>query len=125
MIKNEQGKRYGRLLVLGRCERPTTYRAYWLCRCECGVEKPILGDHLRSGAIKACGAHGPKAEAWHAVARPNHGKRRPEPISTKALEISGGHGEGQFIRPHVYRTPRRIEMGPIVAAALAALEARS
>jgi len=42
------GQRFGRLLVLkranaefGDCGRPK-----WLCRCDCGVEKVVLGDDL-------------------------------------------------------------------------------
>ena len=33
-------------------------------------------------------------------------------------------GESAFIKPHVYRVPKQIDMGPIVAAARAAVEAR-
>lgn len=29
--------------------------AWWLCRCKCGVEKPILGAALRNGNTKSCG----------------------------------------------------------------------
>ena len=30
-------------------------KAYWLCRCECGNEKVIYGNNLRSGRTKSCG----------------------------------------------------------------------
>jgi hypothetical protein len=57
--KDEIGKRYGCLLVLER--KPwageVRRRARWLCRCDCGREKAILGDHLRSGATVSCGCH--------------------------------------------------------------------
>ena len=116
--KNELGNRYGRLTVIERKES-TRGRARWSCRCDCGAVKVALGYHLRSGATVSCGCFGQRRKP------PKERKPRREPISTKALEISGGHGEGQFIQPHVYRTIRKIEMGPIVAAALAALEERS
>ena len=55
---DETGKRYGCLSVIRRDERPTPpdgrNRAYWVCRCACGREKSILGDHLRTGAITTC-----------------------------------------------------------------------
>jgi hypothetical protein len=57
-IKNELGKRYGCLTVMRADVRPPgpdgRNRAYWICRCMCGEEKSILGDHLRSGAIRTC-----------------------------------------------------------------------
>jgi len=56
-VIDETGKRYGRLFVLRRFEKPSTNRAYWLCRCHCGVEKSVLGDHLRSGEVVSCGCY--------------------------------------------------------------------
>lgn len=59
-VKNETGKRYGRLLVMHqRIDRQRTpNRAYWICQCDCGVTKSVLGDHLRSKAIVSCGCYG-------------------------------------------------------------------
>jgi len=51
---NETGNRYGRLVVLeyaGKRNRSAT----WLCRCDCGTEKVVLGDYLRRGNTKSCG----------------------------------------------------------------------
>jgi len=31
---------------------------YWLCRCECGVEKEIKQAHFRNGWITSCGCFG-------------------------------------------------------------------
>jgi hypothetical protein len=57
-IKNELDKRYSCLTVIRADVRPPgpdgRNRAYWICRCMCGEEKSILGDHLRSGAIRTC-----------------------------------------------------------------------
>lgn len=48
------GLRFGRLVVLKIVRRSTSVR--WLCRCDCGVEKLILGSSgLRSGGTKSCG----------------------------------------------------------------------
>ena len=30
-------------------------QSMWLCKCECGIEKIILGNHLKSGHTKSCG----------------------------------------------------------------------
>lgn len=48
-------------------------------------------------------------------------------IGENEIVIAGGNTtwpDSAFTRPHVYRTPRKLDMGPIVAAARAALEAR-
>ena len=42
----------------------------------------------------------------------------------KPIDLTGRLGDAAFIEPHVYRTPRRIDMGPIVTAAWSAVEAR-
>lgn len=51
---NLTGNRYGILVVLSRGEnigkRPT-----WLCRCDCGNTKEIMGGHLKSGDVRSCG----------------------------------------------------------------------
>lgn len=49
------GKKIGRLTVLQRAENNTEGRARWLCECECGTQKIILGKDLRSGRIQSCG----------------------------------------------------------------------
>lgn len=63
-IKETVGTRYGRLVVIdavpkllmrksGR-EGPKR-KAYWLCRCDCGVEGLFRGTRIRSGETKSCG----------------------------------------------------------------------
>ena len=32
----------------------------WLCRCVCGIEKPVSGSSLRTGASKSCGCKRPE-----------------------------------------------------------------
>lgn len=46
------GQRFGRWTVL---EHAGGTR--WLCRCDCGTEKPVSGDTLRSGRSKSCGCY--------------------------------------------------------------------
>ena len=50
------GKRFGRLVVLGREDVPSKGKVRrWLCHCDCGNEPLVLGKHLRSGATTSCG----------------------------------------------------------------------
>src|SRR5258708_2810752 len=54
------GERFGRLTVLafagnaceGKRQAPV---GMWMCRCECGTEKPIKGANLYRGLIQSCG----------------------------------------------------------------------
>ena len=41
--------------VLGLAEVRKGYGAFWLCRCQCGTERIILGKCLRRGSTKTCG----------------------------------------------------------------------
>lgn len=58
-LNNIIGQRFGRLEVISRVEdrvykngkRGTVYH----CRCDCGVEKTVLGSNLRSGHTLSCG----------------------------------------------------------------------
>lgn len=47
------GKKFGKLTVTSKGEKRKSGQ-YWLCRCDCGNEKEVRGDHLRSGHIKRC-----------------------------------------------------------------------
>lgn len=52
------GKVFGRLTVLHIDEVSASRSKKWICRCECGVEKSILGYSLRTGRSKSCGCTG-------------------------------------------------------------------
>jgi hypothetical protein len=49
------GNAFGRLRVIAEAGRTPQGRVMWLCRCECGTEKEVVGHSLRSGATKSCG----------------------------------------------------------------------
>ena len=55
MIKDETGKRYGRLLVLERDMSIKSRQARWKCLCDCGEVVSVLGRYLRRGSTKSCG----------------------------------------------------------------------
>ena len=52
--KDLTGMTFGRLTVL-RPAGTVCGRAAWLCRCECGREVAVRGDHLRYGHTASCG----------------------------------------------------------------------
>lgn len=47
-------KRFGRLVVIARLD-DRNKKPVWLCKCDCGNEIVVRGDHLREGATKSCG----------------------------------------------------------------------
>lgn len=53
------GQRFGRLVVVSR--EPNRVRnngrakTVWLCQCDCGKERAVLAESLKSGATKSCG----------------------------------------------------------------------
>jgi len=50
------GQRFGFLTVIRRAPAITkTNNAAWLCRCDCGTEKVIVGMKLLRGEIRSCG----------------------------------------------------------------------
>lgn len=56
------GKRFGRLSVKSlHPERSKGNGARFICQCDCGTEKVVLGSHLRRGQVVSCGCR--KTEA--------------------------------------------------------------
>ena len=54
-LKNLTGITFNRLYVIKRVSNDKSGRARWLCKCECGTIKVILGKHLLSRKIQSCG----------------------------------------------------------------------
>ena len=48
------GQRFGRLTVLNRAPNHGKV-VMWHCKCDCGVEKDVRGNLLRSGKTQSCG----------------------------------------------------------------------
>lgn len=44
------GQKFSRLTVIHHIDG-----YYWLCRCECGVEKRVKSSNLKSGNVRSCG----------------------------------------------------------------------
>lgn len=54
------GKQFEYFTVIARGENKTnsagrSIKSYWKCKCICGIEKDVRGEHLRSGVTKSCG----------------------------------------------------------------------
>lgn len=64
------GQRFGRLTVIERVPSKTR-NARWLCRCDCGNEKTVLGTTLRRGESKSCGCY--RSDYWREE-KTKHGK---------------------------------------------------
>ena len=47
--------RYGRLLVIEYKGKDDRGKHMWLCKCDCGNFKVVVGDNLSSGKSKSCG----------------------------------------------------------------------
>jgi hypothetical protein len=54
-IKDEVGNVYFKLKVIKRVSNSKVGTARFLCKCDCGKEKIILGQSLRKGVTKSCG----------------------------------------------------------------------
>jgi hypothetical protein len=49
------GKRYGRLVVIGRGQTRVNNKPTWECLCDCGNRKDIRGTQLQRGTTVTCG----------------------------------------------------------------------
>ena len=54
-FKDRTGDRYGRLKVISHKGRDHRGKHLWLCKCDCGNEKVVVGDNLSSGKSNSCG----------------------------------------------------------------------
>ena len=55
-FKDLTGKKFGRLTAIERGMVSNKHRhVRWLCQCDCGNEKIIDGQSLRTGATQSCG----------------------------------------------------------------------
>ena len=58
-ISNMIGEKFGNLTVIERAETHLTSggqkKIMWLCKCDCGNEKVVASQDLKSGHTKSCG----------------------------------------------------------------------
>lgn len=65
----EIGKRYERLLVLEYSGRNKAGKDQWLCKCDCGKNKIVLGQSLRQGKTRSCGCLDIESKTKHGLSR--------------------------------------------------------
>lgn len=53
-IKDLTGQKFGKLIVLSLIGR-NKGKTYWLCKCDCGKTKEVIGYCLKLGYSKSCG----------------------------------------------------------------------
>lgn len=51
------GMRYGMYTIVRLIERQKNGQSYWLCRCDCGVEKRVRLSSLTAGLVVSCGCY--------------------------------------------------------------------
>lgn len=49
------GQTFGMLTVVGQAPSTPKGQSRWICRCECGTEKVVMGSNLRRGTTVSCG----------------------------------------------------------------------
>lgn len=57
IIRNLLNQRFGRLIVISEAGLTKHNKKKWLCRCDCGNTKEIIGGNLSSGIATSCGCY--------------------------------------------------------------------
>lgn len=68
---NLLGQRFGALIVVSRLPNKNGSR-WWLCRCDCGVERSVAAGWLRNGNTSSCGCGQRQAAADACRQRATH-----------------------------------------------------
>jgi len=68
-------QRFGRLTVKSFFSRDRNHNKRWLCLCDCGNEKVVLGDKLKDGNTQSCGCY--YAEFCRALVSTAEKERKP------------------------------------------------
>lgn len=56
IVSDITGKIFGRWTVLRFSRRAEIgWSKFWVCRCECGIQREVIGGNLKSGFTKSCG----------------------------------------------------------------------
>jgi hypothetical protein len=66
------GEKFGRLTVLAWHPSGiwrSRSQPMWLCRCRCGIERVVLGHHLRAGKTRSCGCFARERSTTHGLSR--------------------------------------------------------
>jgi hypothetical protein len=61
------GQKFGRLTVINQGGRTRTGHIKWLCQCECGKQKEIIGTNLTRGLTTSCGCYSTESHTKHGL----------------------------------------------------------
>jgi len=67
------GQKFFRLTVIEHAGRNKHRRSLWNCRCDCGMTKIVLANHIQTGNTKSCGCLNMETRAL--TGRKNAGKK--------------------------------------------------
>jgi len=76
------GQRFGRYIVLERNGVGANGMAAWLCKCDCGTEKTVVGNNLRQGKIVSCGCYQREIATRNGLATKKHGEAKTRTYKT-------------------------------------------
>lgn len=84
------GRRFGRLVVIGRSGSNKHQKARWKCKCDCGKEKLLVAGSLISGNSESCGCI--QKETMHEIRwNPNLSQEDRETNRNREITIPGLH----------------------------------
>lgn len=63
------GQTFGRWTVISKSHKGARGEIFWLCRCECGSEKPVTAGNLRSGTSTSCGCYHREVVTAHGMTK--------------------------------------------------------
>jgi len=49
------GQKFGMLIVIGQAPSTAKGQRRWICKCDCGTEKIVMGSNLKRGTTVSCG----------------------------------------------------------------------
>lgn len=98
------GKRFGRLVVIdSSTRRGSDGSAFWVCQCDCGQIKEILGTNLRKGMTQSCGCLQKEKAQTQISANRKSTKKPLEGMRFGKLQVITDSGQRTSQRRIVYK----------------------
>jgi hypothetical protein len=89
--ENLVGRRFGKLEVLSLLPEKRDSNYVWLCRCDCGKEKPLMTTCLNFRGIESCGCDyypsGPGSPCWKGCGEIGKNFWNHQEISARARDL--------------------------------------
>lgn len=76
------GQKFGRYTVIERNGVGPNGMAAWLCQCDCGNRKTVIGNSLRQGHVVSCGCYQKEVAIRNGLATKKHGETRTPTYKT-------------------------------------------